>query len=229
MKNNRILMIVFTLMILPVIIFFLTKNFFQGSYILSSFYKIIFLFPLFFGIFIEKKTLKKSLFQDFDFKTFKSNFFILLGIGILFAFIYFIAFLIFRDFISLEEITSGLKDSISLNITNLIFIGAYIIFINSLLEEYFWRGFIFKKLSDSLKPLSAYLLSGIAFSFHHIMFYYNWFSPLFFILVTLGLVFYAMIMNFIFNKYKDLFSCWFVHIFADIAQIAIAFIVITSV
>ncbi len=152
-----------------------------------------------------------------------------MGLGIFLALIYFLAFLAFKDFISLGEITSGLKDSISLNTTNLIFIGAYIIFINSLLEEYFWRGFVFKKLFSSIKPLQAYLFSGIAFSFHHVMFYYNWFSPLFFILVTLGLVFYAMIMNFIFQKYKDLFSCWFIHIFADIAQIGIGFFIFMNV
>jgi len=229
MPNKKTLLLILSLIILPVLIFFSTKTFFQGSYILSSFYKVIFLFPLFFGIFIEKKGLKKSLLQDFHFKTFKKNFLIIFFIGLFLAVIYFFAFLLFSEFISIEEITSGLKDSISLNITNLIFIGAYIIFINSLLEEYFWRGFVFKKLFSSIKPLQAYLFSGIAFSFHHVMFYYNWFSPLFFTLVTLGLVFYAIIMNFIFQKYNDLFSCWFIHIFADIAQIGIGFFIFMNV
>ena len=71
----------------------------------------------------------------------------------------------------------------------------------------------------------AYIITGFAFSFHHIMFYYDWFTLPFFAIVTIGLTVSAIIMNSIFDKYKDLFSCWLVHALADTAQIGIAMII----
>lgn len=116
-----------------------------------------------------------------------------------------------------------LEDVASIGIGNLFLIGLYIIVINSLIEEYFWRGFLFEKLSALINPWAVYALTGVGFSLHHIMFYYDWFSVSIFLLVTSGLVAYAMIMNYIFYRFRDLFSCWLIHAFADSAQIFIAF------
>ena len=219
-KQTTLLLI---LLIVPPIIIFLSRQLFAANYIFSSIYKIIFLFPLFFRLFIEKKTLKHSLFENFSFKIFRKNIFSIMLIGFILASIYVSSFLLFKDWLDLEIIVIKLHELISINISNLIFIGLYIVIVNSLLEEYFWRGFMFQKLRRLIRPGMAYLFTGIAFSFHHIMFYYNWFNMTFFLIVTIGLIVYAMIMNFIFERYKDLLSCWLVHSLVDIAQIFTAF------
>jgi membrane protease YdiL (CAAX protease family) len=171
----------------------------------------------------EKKKLKQSLTENFHFIIFKKNIGKLTLLGIFLASIYLASFFIFRNFLDLATITEKLKDLININLTNLIFIGLYIIILNSVLEEYFWRGFLFKHLKNLIKPWQAYLITGLAFSFHHVMFYYNWFNLGFFLLATFGLTAYALIVNYVFHKYQDLFSCWYVHMFADVAQIFIAF------
>ena len=219
-KQTTLLLI---LLIVPPIVIFLSRQLFAANYIFSSIYKIIFLFPLFFRLFIEKKTLKHSLFKNFSFKRFKKYIFSIIPIGVILASIYVSSFLLFKDWLDLQIIVTKLHELISLNISNLIFIGLYIVIVNSLLEEYFWRGFMFEKLRKLIKPWMAHIFTGIAFSFHHIMFYYNWFNMTFFLIVTIGLIFYAIMMNFIFQRYKDLLSCWLVHSFVDIAQIFIAF------
>jgi membrane protease YdiL (CAAX protease family) len=219
-KQTTLLLI---LLIIPPVVIFLSRQLFAANYIFSSIYKIIFLFPLFFRLFIEKKTLKHALFENFSFKRFRKNIFSIMLIGVILASIYVSSFLLFKDRLDLQIIATKLHELVSLNISNLIFIGLYIVIVNSLLEEYFWRGFVFEKLRKLIKPWMAYIFTGIAFSFHHIIFYYNWFNMTFFLIVTIGLIFYAIIMNFIFQRYKDLLSCWLVHSLVDIAQIFIAF------
>ncbi len=218
--NTKQTILLFTLMILPPFIILLSRYLFNANYLFSSIYKLIFLFPIIYAVYIERKTLKKSLTENFSFNTFKKNILLLTLIGITLAGIYLISFFIFQNYIDLQSIVSKLQETASINTTNIIFIGLYIIILNSLLEEYFWRGFLFNKL-NKINPIIAYITTGIAFSFHHVMFYYNWFNITFFIIVTLGLTVYAIIMNYIFYKTKDLFSCWYVHIFADIVQIFI--------
>ena len=223
MRDKKQLILLLSLIIFPPIIIVLSRQILPNNYFFSSLYKLVFLSPIIFAMWSEKKSLKQALFQNFSFATFKKNIWRLTLLGIFLSGIYLTSFFVFKNFLDISTITSKLNSLININLTNLIFIGLYIIIFNSLLEEYFWRGFLFAKLDKILKPWQAYLITGIAFSFHHVMFYYNWFNLGFFVLVTFGLTFYALIMNYIFKKYQDLFSCWYVHIFADIAQIFIAF------
>lgn len=51
----------------------------------------------------------------------------------------------------------------------------YIMFGNSLLEEYFFRGIIYYQASQISKPF-AYLLSALMFSLYHIVIFSTWFS-----------------------------------------------------
>ena len=223
MRDKKQLLLLLSLIIFPPIIIVLSRQILPNNYFFSSLYKLVFLSPIIFAMWSEKKSLKQALFQNFSFATFKKNIWRLTLLGIFLSGIYLTSFFVFKNFLDISTITSKLNSLININLTNLIFIGLYIIIFNSLLEEYFWRGFLFAKLDKILKPWQAYLITGIAFSFHHVMFYYNWFNLGFFVLVTFGLTVYALIMNYVFKKYQDLFSCWYVHIFADIAQIFIAF------
>ena len=223
MNTKKQIALLLFLIVLPPFIIFLSRLLFPANYFFSSIYKIIYLSPLLFRIYIEKKTLKKSLFENFSLKNFKKNILSTIIIGAFLATFYISSFVVLNKFLDLQIIIDKLQVLISLNLINLIFIGIYIISINSLLEEYFWRGFLFNNLEKLIKPWMAYTLTGIAFSFHHVMFYYNWFNLTFFLIVTIGLAIYAIIMNFIFQRNKDLFSCWLAHGMVDVVQIFIAF------
>ncbi|PIR78463.1 MAG: hypothetical protein COU28_01345 [Candidatus Magasanikbacteria bacterium CG10_big_fil_rev_8_21_14_0_10_36_16] len=223
MTHKKQLLMLLSLIIFPPIIIVLSREILPNNYFFSSLYKLVFLSPIIFAMWSEKKSWKQALCQNFHFSIFKKNILRLTSLGLFLAGIYLTSFFIFKNFLDINTITDKLSSLIDINLTNLIFIGLYIIIFNSLLEEYFWRGFLFAKLDKLIKPWQAYLITSIAFSFHHVMFYYNWFNLGFFLLATFGLTVYALIMNYIFKKYQDLFSCWYVHIFADIAQIFIAF------
>lgn len=222
MKAKHQMLLLLILIILPPLFIVLSHRFFDANYISSSIYKIIFLSPIAFRLIVEKKQLKQSFTQYFSTETFKKNFLQTMGIGTLLASIYLVSFYLFKDYLNLQNTINQLSKMASINATNIIAIGLYIIVINSLLEEFFWRGFLFDKLNILIKPWMAYLLTGFAFSFHHIVFYYNWFSLPFFITITIGLTGYAIIMNWVFQRKKDLFTCWLIHAFADMAQIFIA-------
>ena len=225
MKSKNQILLMLLLIILPPIFILLSRELFEASYFTSSIYKLIFLFPILYRVYIEKKRIKKAIFKHFSFKIFKSHVGKMIGVGLLFFTIYVGSFYLFRGYLDLQNTVDQLNQMASIDVSNIIFIGLYIIVLNSLLEEFFWRGFLFDKLNILIKPWMAYLVTGVAFSFHHMVFYYNWFEPIYLIVITVGLAVYAMIMNFIFSKTKDLFSCWLVHACADVAQIYIALVI----
>ncbi len=222
--NKKETAVLFALIIFPPILLILSRQFLPTNYLFSSLYKIVFLFPIFYYIAIEKKSWKSTYKENFSKKTFQKTWKRMAITGISLAIVYVAIFLLLKSFLDLPTITEKLQALASINTTNIVFIGIYIILLNSLLEEFFWRGFLFKKMKENIGNAS-YLITGLAFSFHHIMFYYDWFSFPFFLVVTLGLTIYAIIMNYIFNKYQDLYSCWLVHAIADTAQIFIALII----
>ena len=221
MKNQ--LAVILTLLIAAPIVIFFSRQMLPNNYLASSIYKLIFLFPIFYRVYVEKKVFRKSVSENFSTANCRKNFPLTISVGGILTLIYLSSFFLFRDYLDLDGIASKLQSAVSLNINNLIFIGLYIVLINSLLEEFFWRGFIFVKLEQVMKSWQAHAISGLAFSLHHIMFYYSWFDSTIFLLVTLGLVGYAIIMNFVFKKCRDLFSCWLVHVMVDVVQIFIAF------
>lgn len=225
MKKSSQTTIILTLVILPPFVIFLSRELFDLNYLTSSLYKVIFLTPFLYRVWIEKKTIKQGFLEHFSWATFKKNYGKLFLFGLGLAGIYGGSFLVFKNYLDLEYIADNLQAVMDLNLSNLIFIGLYIIFVNSLLEEYFWRGFLFDKLTHLATPWLAYALTGIAFSFHHVVFYYNWFSPTFFWLATIGLIGYAVIMSYVFSRYRDLYSCWLVHAMVDVIQISIAFFI----
>lgn len=222
MKNSSKIVIILFLLVLPVIALLAITQFTSSNYLIISLYRIIFLSPIIYRMIVKRDSLRRAITENFSFKIFKKNLSKTLAISLLLMLIFFGAYLVFKNVITLDKILQNIKIA---NASNIIFIGIFIILINSILEEFFWRGFIFKELSSSTNIWLAYLVSGIAFSFHHIIFYYNWFTPFFFVLITVGLIAFATIMNFIFQKYKDLFSCWLIHAAGNVVQIYLALLI----
>ena len=68
------------------------------------------------------------------------------------------AYLGIGKFFDFSNVVSSLSKNAGVTINNFIFVAVYISFINSLLEEFFFRGFAFLKLkevtSSKLVPMS---------------------------------------------------------------------------
>jgi len=170
-----------------------------------------------------KKSWKAAITHDFSFARFKKSISHAVGGGFFFSTIYAGAFFLFKDVLPHEEIIAQLNSAAAINSTNIMWIGIYIIFINSLLEEFFWRGFFFDEVSTLSGKLTGYILTGVGFTLYHVVYLYQWFSYLgLFALACIGLFCYSLFMCMIFQKYRDLFTCWVIHALVDVVQIGIA-------
>ena len=112
-----------------------------------------------------------------------------------------------------SRISSSLKNSQE----NIFLMGAYICLVNSLLEEFFFRGFAFLMLKELTNPKIAYLFSAGLFSLYHIAIMQNWFSPLVFALMLAGLFISGIFFNWLNERYQSIYASWMVHLFANLA------------
>lgn len=176
--------------------------------------------PLLCSLF-EKEVVYRSLF-----KANKKGLLIAFALGIgLFGVIlggYFLLSPVF-DF---SNIASSLTASTGVDGDNFIFVALYISFINSLLEEFFFRGFVFTNLKISTNRLFAYLFSSLLFSLYHTAMMIGWFSLPLFLLVLVGLAAGGGIFNYLNEKYNTVFVSWIVHMFANFAINAVGFILL---
>ncbi len=225
MKPTRITLLFITAF-LPAVILFGIQYFFEATYVMASLYKIIFLLPIVYRVFFYKKTWKTAITHDFSVDKFKKSILHAFGWGALFSIIYAGAFFLFRNLIPIEEIAAQLNNAASITPANIIWIGMYIIIVNSLLEEFFWRGFFFDEVHALCGWFVGYILTGIGFTLYHVVYFYQWFSQIeLFALAIIGLFGYSCFMCMIFQKYRDLFTCWVIHALVDVVQISIALMI----
>ena len=76
----------------------------------------------------------------------KKQLFISIGFGIGVYGVILLGYYLFRDFIEPEKITSNLLEKENISRENFLYVAIYISVINSLLEELFFRGFLFLEL-----------------------------------------------------------------------------------
>src|SRR5690606_21130601 len=138
-------------------------------------------------------------------------------LGFTSATIVLIAYLIFLPLISLDTIKNDLTERLGISATTYIFVGLYVTFGNSFLEEYFFRGFIFFNLPKKL----GYIYSPILFAAYHAPMIALWFSPLIMGLCFLGLWIIGLIFHKVNERNQTIWSSWMIHICADIMIILI--------
>ena len=99
----------------------------------------------------------------------------------------------------------------------------YITFCNSLLEEYFFRGFSFLTLYRMGYVRLAYLFSALAFALYHVSITSNWGSPVLILLMVAGLTAAGLLFNWL-DREGSLFPSWLVHMGANLGTNTVGFI-----
>jgi len=98
--------------------------------------------------------------------------------------------------------------------------------INSLLEEYVWRWFVFEKcktLTPRL-PLLAVVLSGLMFTLHHFIALMVYLPQLHLnVLASLGVFIGGATWSWLYLKSKNIYAGYVSHVFADIIIFGIAY------
>lgn len=125
---------------------------------------------------------------------------------------------------------SGIATSLTANAgvtrENFLAVSLYISFINSFLEEFFFRGFVFTNLKALTGQKFAYGFSAGAFALYHVAMMIGWFSPGLFLLVMAGLVVGGMIFNYLNERMDTVYSSWLSHMFANFAINTIGFLLL---
>lgn len=155
--------------------------------------------------FIEEYNIKEVKMKDLKFP-------LIVGISIFFLAI--VGYFILRPIVGTETLVGGLQ-GLGITKENIIPSVLYISFINSFIEEFFFRGFLFYEFKAiSLK--TAYILSSFLFSLYHVFVMFTIFNWIMGVLAMFGLMVVGMTLVYVNRSNKSIINSWIVHIFADL-------------
>lgn len=88
--------------------------------------------------------------------------------------------------------------------------------INSMLEEYFWRWFIFTRCEALMHRYAAVVVSGLLFTAHHVValqVYFDWRVTA---IASLGVFIGGATWSWIYLKWRNIYAAYISHVFADV-------------
>ena len=217
-KNNSIIII--AIVIVCCVIMSFIDAVIKPQYMIKSLIK-IFLFlicPIIFSIYNKNIDIKNL------FKVNKKGFTVAILAGISIFVIILGAYFTIGNFFDLSNITLALTNNIGVNKENFLWVAIYISFVNSLLEEFFFRGFSFLTLKRSTTKKIAYIFSSLAFALYHVAMMIGWFDIILFTLSLSALFVGGLIFNYFNEKYGNIYISWLIHMFANFAINGIGFI-----
>lgn len=174
--------------------------------------------PLIYMKYIRRSDIPTELnLRSFDRKRLKLGFLF----GLSSFFIVLLGYFLFKGVIDLNGIAVELQSRSKITPSNFIFVGLYITFVNSFLEEFFFRGFIFLNIYNMKKKRMAYVFSSLLFGLYHIAIFKTWFNIWLIFLCLASLIVIGFIFNWLNTKSKNFINSWLVHILADSAIILI--------
>ncbi len=183
------------------------------NYAVKSVIKLVLFFALPFGFSLLDRSFScKSLFIFDKKRLIRSAAF---GLFV-YAFIVSVYYLV-SPYFDFSGVTGTLQKDSGVNKNNFVFVAVYISAVNSLLEEFFFRGFAFLTLKKAGAAKTAYLFSAAAFSFYHIAFLTNWFNPGLFVFLIICLFLVGILFDRLDEKSGAIYPSLMVHIFANFA------------
>jgi membrane protease YdiL (CAAX protease family) len=100
--------------------------------------------------------------------------------------------------------------------------------VNSLMEEYVWRWFVFSKFKVLFGARPAIVLSAFFFTVHHVVIVWSVGTLWLLFLSVIGLFVGGLIWGFLYNKYNSVWPGWICHVAADTAVLWIIWWIILS-
>ena len=140
-----------------------------------------------------------------------------LGLGFGVFFFILAAYAIFSRLGDFSTITGLLEENIGVDRENFLLVAVYISFVNSLLEEFFFRGFAFFTLRSLTGRTFAYIFSAFAFAVYHTAMILGWWDWWLFALALAGLFVGGLLFDFLNEKTQTILPSWMVHMFANFA------------
>ena len=196
----------------------------QPGYAIKSAIKIIMflLIPIVYGLFLKEFNIKNLMKPD------KKGLCIAIGLGFAVYAVVLGAYWVFKDVFDFSALTTSLNETTGVNKSNFVWVAIYISFINSLLEEFFFRGFSFITLKKLTSRRFAYVFSSMAFALYHIAMMIGWFGLPVILISLVGLFIGGMIFNRFDEKSENIYLSWLIHMFANFATNTIGFILFAA-
>ena len=138
------------------------------------------------------------------------------------------AYLLFKNIFDFSALVGSLNETTGVNKGNFLYVAVYISFVNSFLEEFFFRGYAFLVMKRFYKKRLAYVFSSMAFALYHIAMMIGWFGLPVILISLLGLFVGGMIFNKFDEKYENIYLSWLVHMFANFATNTIGFMLFAA-
>jgi membrane protease YdiL (CAAX protease family) len=194
----------------------------QPGYVIKSLVKVsLFLLIPFLCSLFHRGIAFRSLFR-----VTKKGFCLAVGLGLAVFGVILGGYFLLSPYFDFSKIASSLTASTGVDKSNFLFVALYISFVNSLLEEVFFRGFVFTNLKTSCHRWFAHGFSALLFSLYHTAMMLGWFSLPLFLLVLVGLAVGGVIFNLLNEKGGTIFVSWIVHMFANFAINTIGFLLL---
>lgn len=176
--------------------------------------------PILFFVFNKEELVEfKRLFK---FK--KSNLVWSLFLGIIIYLGIVLSYFFTRNIIDYSNVAPNLTSSMGITSENLIYVTLYISFLNSFLEEFFFRGFGFITLKKHANRILAYMVSSLCFSVYHIGMMIGSFYLSTLLLLVVGLFVGGCVFNYLNEKSDNIYFSWIVHMFANFGINTVGFI-----
>nr|WP_300003533.1 type II CAAX endopeptidase family protein [Tissierella sp.] len=222
MKSKNTALNIIIIMIVSIFVMFIIEYFIVPGYIIKSIFKIsmFFIVPLLY-ICYDKRINLADYFRIYSKKQFISS--LLLGLSTYFLIVG--VYFILTTYIDLSQIREIVYRSDDINRNNFFYVAIYISLLNSLLEEFFFRGFLFLSLNKTTSKVKAYFISALAFGIYHIGIMADWFNAIIFLLALIALFGVGFIFNYLNEGNKNIYSSWLVHMFANFALNTIGLII----
>lgn len=144
-----------------------------------------------------------------------------LGFGLVIAMATFGLYLALRGQPPLEQALEPMREKIAgLGVATpwrFIAIGVFYSAIHSLLEEYYWRWFVFARMQTYMPLAAAIALSSIAFSAHHLVVLWVYFAhaPWMAVLLTAAIAAGGAFWAWLYHRSKSIFPVWWSHLLVD--------------
>ncbi|KND47495.1 MAG: hypothetical protein AB199_03635 [Parcubacteria bacterium C7867-004] len=212
--------ITITLSLVIVGALYVIEQFIGASYVVKTALKVLLflILPLGLAFAYEQKRISKILgLENFTVQSLLPG--LLLGVG---SFLIILgAYAILGSFIDMEAIADNLESKLGINSGNFLFVGLYVIFVNSLLEEFFFRGFLFLNLKGHASRVFAYVFSAGLFAVYHLAIIKGWFNPVLMALALISLFVIGLVFNYLNSRSGHFLNSWLAHGIADSAIILI--------
>ncbi len=169
------------------------------------------LLPIIWQLKIEDKPLQISKPKQFDWITG-----VIIGL-LMFIIILAIYWLLLRHWIDVSLVRDRLEKIANVDRQTFKLGAAYFILINALIEEYFWRWFIYSRYEKLVSSQLAVFLTAFCFTLHHtiaLAIFTDWRIAL---ISSLAVFIAGIVWSEYYRRYRSIWSNYFSHAIADLA------------